>query len=86
MFDSTSDLAADIKRHTADLRNQLAKLDGYADALEAVTENDTYAAAQYAPGRLSDMLGTLGRSTASATTNLLNSAARTAVRAEQDNK
>lgn len=84
MFDSTTDLAADIKRHTADLRNQLAKLDGYADALGAVTEN-TYAAAQYAPGRLSDMLGTLGRSTASATVNLLNSAAQTAIRAEQDN-
>ncbi len=85
MFDTTEALAEDIKRHTADLRNQLARLDGYADALGAVTDNK-YAAALYAPDRLGDMLGTLGRSTASATSNLLRGAARTAVAAEQANK
>lgn len=83
MFDSTTDLAADIKRHTSDLRSQLAKLDGYADALAEVAPSDEYAAARYAPDRLGDMLGTLGRSTASATSNLLRSAARTAVSATE---
>lgn len=85
MFDTTADLAADIKRQTAELRSQLNKLDAYADALAEV-KDDYYVAAIYAPGRIADMLGTFGRTTASATATLLSNAARTAISAEQNNE
>lgn len=82
MFDTTQDLAADILRHTADLQRQLEKLDGYAVALAAVTpEGEQHAAALYAPDRIGDMMATLGRTTASATGNLMRAASRTALAA-----